>query len=31
MSQNAHLCFKTNFNLNSDKDSLYNLIKNDIF
>ena len=31
MSQNAQLCFKKNFNLISDKDSLYNLIKKDIF
>ena len=31
MSQNAQLCFKKNFNLISDKDSLYNLIKKDMF
>ena len=31
MSQNAQLCFKKNFNLISDKDSLYNLIKKDKF
>ena len=31
MSKNANLCFKENFNLKSDKDSLYNLIKKDIF
>ena len=31
MSQNSQLCFKKNFNLISDKDRLYNLIKKDIF